>query len=37
MKILLTNDDGYFAKGIQYLYDFLIQRGHEAYIRNNFV
>ena len=32
MKILLTNDDGYFAKGIQYLYDFLTKRGHEAYI-----
>lgn len=32
MKILLTNDDGYLAKGIQYLYDFLKGRGHEVYI-----
>jgi len=32
MKILLTNDDGYFAKGIQYLYNFLKDKGHEVYI-----
>ena len=32
MKILLTNDDGYFAKGIQYLHDFLCENGHEVYI-----
>jgi len=32
MKILLTNDDGYFAKGIQYLKGFLQGRGHEVYI-----
>lgn len=32
MKILLTNDDGYFAKGIQYLKEFLSNKGHEVYI-----
>ena len=32
MRILLTNDDGYFAKGIQYLHDFLAKKGHEVYI-----
>ena len=32
MKILLTNDDGYFAKGIQYLKGFLSNKGHEVYI-----
>lgn len=32
MKIMLTNDDGYFAKGIQYLYDFLVGKGHQVYI-----
>ncbi len=32
MKILLTNDDGYFARGIQYLKDFLTEQGHEVYI-----
>ena len=28
MHILLTNDDGYFAPGIQYLYDELSKRHH---------
>lgn len=32
MRIMLINDDGYFAQGIQYLYNFLVKRGHDVYI-----
>lgn len=32
MNILLVNDDGYFAKGILELRDFLVKKGHEVII-----
>lgn len=32
MKILLVNDDGYFAKGIQYVKEYLVSKGHEVCI-----
>ena len=33
MKVLLTNDDGYFAPGLQTLYKVLVQNtDHEIYI-----
>lgn len=32
MKILLTNDDGYKAKGIQVLEEVLIKYGHEVWV-----
>lgn len=32
MRIMLTNDDGYRASGINALYDALIARGHEVVI-----
>lgn len=32
MKIMIINDDGYKAMGIQYLYKYLVSRGHNAYI-----
>ena len=32
MRILLTNDDGYFATGIIYLAKKLKENGHEVYI-----
>ena len=32
MKILLSNDDGIFAKGIETLAMVLIERGHDVYV-----
>ena len=32
MQILLTNDDGYFAKGINFLREALISRGHRVLV-----
>jgi 5'-nucleotidase len=32
MKILLSNDDGIWAKGLKVLYELLYELGHEVYI-----